>query len=91
MIIALIVLILLSGGLNAPNLDLSDPAVLAEFRQASLPFLYGAVWCGEAVGASAAFGKVVFDFADHHGAYHCRRGVGRQGLTQTGRAALGPG
>lgn len=33
MIIALIVLILLSGGLNAPNLDLSDPAVLAEFRQ----------------------------------------------------------
>lgn len=32
MIIALIILILLSGGLNAPNLDLSDPAVLAEFR-----------------------------------------------------------
>lgn len=33
MIIALIILILLSGGLNAPNLDLSDPAVLAKFRQ----------------------------------------------------------
>lgn len=33
MIIALIVLILLSGGLNAPNLDLSDPAVLVEFQQ----------------------------------------------------------
>lgn len=33
MIIALIVLILLSGGLNAPNLDLSDPAVLVEFRK----------------------------------------------------------
>lgn len=33
MIIALIILILLSGGLNAPNLDLSDPAVLAEFRR----------------------------------------------------------
>ena len=33
MIIALIVLILLSGGLNAPNLDLSDPAVLVDFRR----------------------------------------------------------
>lgn len=33
MIIALIILILLSGGLNAPNLDLSDPAVLADFKQ----------------------------------------------------------
>jgi len=33
MIIALIILILLSGGLNAPNLDLSDPAVLADFRR----------------------------------------------------------
>lgn len=32
MIIALVILILLSGGLNAPNLDLSDPAVLVEFR-----------------------------------------------------------
>ena len=33
MIIALILLILLSGGLNAPNLDLSDPAVLVDFRR----------------------------------------------------------
>ncbi len=33
MIIALIVLVLLSGGLNAPNLDLSDPAVLVEFQK----------------------------------------------------------
>ncbi len=33
MIIALIVLILLSGGLNAPNLDLSDPVVLVKFQQ----------------------------------------------------------
>lgn len=33
MIIALVLLFLLSGGFNAPNLDLSDPAVLVEFRQ----------------------------------------------------------
>ncbi len=33
MIIALIILIFFPGGLNAPNLDLTDPAALADFRR----------------------------------------------------------